>query len=159
MTAEPSPDAPDIHTTAGKLAELRRRNELALHPASPAALEKRHAAGKRTARERIERFMDEGSFVETDALTRHRARDFGLEKNRPTGDGVITGYGKVDGRMVADAVSPGTAEVTYEPDWDSAAPVVAKIARPGDLVITVGCGDVTKVAPQIVAALHRERGV
>jgi UDP-N-acetylmuramate--alanine ligase len=65
----------------------------------------------------------------------------------------------VDGRMVADAVSPGTAEVTYEPDWDSAAPVVAKIARPGDLVITVGCGDVTKVAPQIVAALHRERGV
>jgi UDP-N-acetylmuramate--alanine ligase len=65
----------------------------------------------------------------------------------------------VDGRLVADAVSPGTAEVTYEPDWDSAAPTVAKLAKPGDLVITVGCGDVTKVAPLIVEALHRERGV
>jgi UDP-N-acetylmuramate--alanine ligase len=65
----------------------------------------------------------------------------------------------IDGRMVAEAVAPGTAEVTYEPDWDSAAPVVARIARPGDLVITVGCGDVTKVAPLIVDALHHERGV
>ncbi|HET8970122.1 MAG TPA: UDP-N-acetylmuramate--L-alanine ligase [Candidatus Nanopelagicales bacterium] len=65
----------------------------------------------------------------------------------------------IDGRMVADAVSPGTAEVTYEPDWDSAAPVVARIARPGDLVITVGCGDVTKVAPLIVDALREaDRG-
>jgi UDP-N-acetylmuramate--alanine ligase len=65
----------------------------------------------------------------------------------------------IDGRMVAQAVSPGTAEVTYEPDWDAAAPTVAGIARPGDLVITVGCGDVTKVAPLIVAALHQVRGV
>ena len=63
----------------------------------------------------------------------------------------------IDGAMVATAVAPGTAAVTYEPDWDSAAPVVARIARPGDLVITVGCGDVTKVAPLIVDALHRER--
>jgi len=65
----------------------------------------------------------------------------------------------IDGAMVATAVAPGTAVVTYEPDWDSAASVVAGIARPGDLVITVGCGDVTKVAPLIVDALHRERGV
>jgi UDP-N-acetylmuramate--alanine ligase len=63
----------------------------------------------------------------------------------------------IDGAMVATAVTPGTAAVTYEPDWDAAAPVVAGIARPGDLVITVGCGDVTKVAPLIVDAL-RERG-
>jgi UDP-N-acetylmuramate--alanine ligase len=63
----------------------------------------------------------------------------------------------IDGAMVAAAVTPGTATVTYEPDWDSAAPVVARIARPGDLVITVGCGDVTKVAPLIVDALRRER--
>jgi propionyl-CoA carboxylase beta chain len=105
VTAEPAPaaeaGAPDIHTTAGKLAELRRRNDAALHAGSEAALEKRRAAGKRTARERIEAFLDEGSFTETDALARHRARDFGLEKNRPTGDGVITGYGTVDGRPVA----------------------------------------------------------
>jgi UDP-N-acetylmuramate--alanine ligase len=59
--------------------------------------------------------------------------------------------------MVADAVAVGTAEVTYEPVWDEAAPTVARIARPGDLVITVGCGDVTKVAPKIVAELERQR--
>jgi UDP-N-acetylmuramate--alanine ligase len=63
----------------------------------------------------------------------------------------------VDGRMVADAVAPETAEVTYQPVWDEAAPTVARIARPGDLVITVGCGDVTKVAPKIVAELELQR--
>jgi UDP-N-acetylmuramate--alanine ligase len=65
----------------------------------------------------------------------------------------------VDGAMVANAVAPGTANVTYEPVWDEAAPTVAKIARPGDLVITVGCGDVTKVAPKIVAEIQRLAGV
>ena len=101
MTAEPVPDtSPDVHTTAGKLAELRRRNEAALHPGTEAALDKRHAKGQRTARERIEAFLDEGSFTETDALARHRARDFGLEAKRPIGDGVITGFGTVDGRPV-----------------------------------------------------------
>jgi UDP-N-acetylmuramate--alanine ligase len=66
----------------------------------------------------------------------------------------------IDGAMVARAVRPGTAEVTYEPEWDEAAPTVAAIARPGDLVITVGCGDVTKVAPLIVGQLeHRAAGV
>jgi UDP-N-acetylmuramate--alanine ligase len=64
----------------------------------------------------------------------------------------------IDGSMVAAAVSPGTAEVTYQPDWDKAAPTVADIARPGDLVITVGCGDVTKVAPLIVEELRRRSG-
>jgi len=101
VTAEPVPDtSPDVHTTAGKLAELRRRNEAALHPGTEAALDKRHAKGQRTARERIEAFLDEGSFTETDALARHRARDFGLEAKRPIGDGVITGFGTVDGRPV-----------------------------------------------------------
>jgi len=66
----------------------------------------------------------------------------------------------IDGAMVARAVRPGTAEVTYQPVWDEAAPTVAAIARPGDLVITVGCGDVTKVAPLIVGQLeHRAAGV
>ena len=60
----------------------------------------------------------------------------------------------IDGRLVSDAVRPGTAHVSYEPEWDRAAPTVAEIARPGDLVITVGCGDVTKVAPRIVAELR-----
>jgi UDP-N-acetylmuramate--alanine ligase len=61
----------------------------------------------------------------------------------------------IDGAMVANAVRPGTAHVTYQPVWDEAAPTVARIARPGDLVITVGCGDVTKVAPKIVDEIQR----
>jgi UDP-N-acetylmuramate--alanine ligase len=61
----------------------------------------------------------------------------------------------IDGAMVANAITPGTAHVTYQPVWDEAAPTVARIARPGDLVITVGCGDVTKVAPKIVDEIQR----
>ena len=61
----------------------------------------------------------------------------------------------VTGALVADAVPAGTAHVTYEPDWDRTAPVVADLARPGDLVVTLGCGDVTKVAPLIVDELAR----
>jgi len=90
----------DIHTTAGKLADLDRRIDLAVHAASEKAVEKQHAKGKMTARERIEKLFDEGSFVELDELARHRSVAFGLEKNRPYGDGVITGFGTVDGRQV-----------------------------------------------------------
>ncbi|MCB2413534.1 acyl-CoA carboxylase subunit beta [Demequina sp. TTPB684] len=73
----------------------------AIETPEAAALEKQHARGKKTARERVELLLDEGSFVEFDALTRHRATAFGLDKNRPFGDGVVTGYGTVDGRQVA----------------------------------------------------------
>ena len=68
----------DIHTTAGKLADLRRRSEETLHPVGEAAVEKIHAKGKLTARERILALLDEGSFVELDALARHRSTNFGL---------------------------------------------------------------------------------
>jgi len=101
---EPATEAvsaePDLHTTAGKLAELRRREEAAIHAGSAKAVERAHAKGKMTARERIDALLDPGSFVETDALVRHRSTNFGLEANRPFGDGVITGYGTVDGREV-----------------------------------------------------------
>src|SRR4051794_7280732 len=90
----------DIHTTAGKLADARLRAEAAEHPGSAAAVEKRHAQGRKTARERITALLDEGSFVEMDALARHRSRNFGLAANRPYGDGVVTGHGTVDGRQV-----------------------------------------------------------
>jgi propionyl-CoA carboxylase beta chain len=90
----------DIHTTAGKLADLRRRNDGAVHAGSERAVEKQHATGKMTARERIEALLDEGSFVETDELARHRSMAFGLDKTRPYGDGVVTGYGTVDGRPI-----------------------------------------------------------
>ncbi|MCD4534096.1 acyl-CoA carboxylase subunit beta [Nocardioides sp. cx-169] len=90
----------DLHTTAGKLADLERRLDEAVHAGSAKAVEKQHAKGRWTARERIEHLFDEGSFVELDELARHRSVAFGLEKTRPYGDGVITGYGTIDGRQV-----------------------------------------------------------
>jgi propionyl-CoA carboxylase beta chain len=103
MTASDTiPDGlPDPHTTAGKLADLERRRHEAVHAGSAAAVEKQHAKGKLTARERIALLLDEGSFTEFDQLARHRAHDFGIQKNRPYGDGVVTGTGTVDGRPVA----------------------------------------------------------
>src|SRR3954447_2279784 len=91
----------DIHTTAGKIADLERRRYEAVHAGSARAVEKQHAKGKMTARERVDAFLDEGSFVEFDELAQHRAHGFGVEKNRPYGDGVVTGHGTVDGRPVA----------------------------------------------------------
>ncbi|RKN46925.1 acyl-CoA carboxylase subunit beta [Streptomyces hoynatensis] len=93
-------DADDIHTTAGKLADLARRTAEAAHAGSARAVEKQHAKGKLTARERIDLLLDEGSFTELDEFARHRATTFGIERNRPYGDGVVTGYGTVDGRPV-----------------------------------------------------------
>ena len=89
----------DIHTTAGKLEDLGRRLDAAVHAGSEKAIEKQHAKGRKTARERINLLFDEGSFVELDELARHRSTAFGLEKRRPYGDGVITGYGTIDGRQ------------------------------------------------------------
>jgi propionyl-CoA carboxylase beta chain len=99
--AEPAlAGSPDIHTTAGKLADLRLREEAALHAGSARAVEKRHAQGRKTARERIEALLDEGSFVELDQFARHRTRNFGMDEQRPYGDGVVTGHGTIDGRPV-----------------------------------------------------------
>ncbi|MPZ66680.1 MAG: methylmalonyl-CoA carboxyltransferase [Pseudonocardiaceae bacterium] len=96
----PPGDEPDIHSTAGKLADLYRRNDEAVHASSARAVEKQHAKGKQTARERIDMLMDPGSFIELDELARHRSTAFGQQRNRPYGDGVVTGYGSVDGRPV-----------------------------------------------------------
>jgi propionyl-CoA carboxylase beta chain len=92
--------APDLHTTAGKIADLDRRREEAVHAGPARAVERQHAKGKATARERIARLLDPGSFTEFDELARHRATDFGVAASRPYGDGVVTGYGTVDGRPV-----------------------------------------------------------
>ncbi|GAB3468300.1 acyl-CoA carboxylase subunit beta [Actinophytocola sediminis] len=97
---EPPAGEPDIHTTAGKLADLYRRSDEAVHAGSARAVDKQHARGKMTARERIDKLLDPESFVELDELARHRSTNFGLENNRPYGDGVVTGHGTVDGRPV-----------------------------------------------------------
>jgi propionyl-CoA carboxylase beta chain len=99
MSAEPA-DHVDSSTTAGKLAELERRREAAAHAGSKGAIQKQHDKGKMTARERILSLLDDGSFVELDELARHRSNQFGLQKKRPFGDGVVTGYGTIDGRPV-----------------------------------------------------------
>lgn len=87
-------------TTAEKLAEFRRRMDQAIHAGSERAVEKQHAKGKLTARERIDLLLDDGSFAETDRLAVHRATGFGLEDKQIPGDGVVTGFGTVDGRQV-----------------------------------------------------------
>ncbi|PHX60316.1 MAG: methylmalonyl-CoA carboxyltransferase, partial [Actinobacteria bacterium] len=91
--------APDPHTTSGKAEILRERRTEAIDRRG-AALENQHARGKMTAMERIDALLDEGSFQQLDGLAKHRSVGFGLENNRPYGDGVITGYGTVDGRPV-----------------------------------------------------------
>ncbi|GAA2087620.1 acyl-CoA carboxylase subunit beta [Aeromicrobium tamlense] len=96
----PLEEHPELHTTAGKLADYERRHHEATVEVAERAAEKQHARDRKSARERIEQLLDEGSFVELDALARHRATSFGLDKNRPLGDGVITGYGTIDGRQV-----------------------------------------------------------
>ncbi len=88
------------HTTAAKLADLAARFDEHVHAGSAKAVERQHARGKKTARERIDLLLDEGSFVEFDAFARHRSTNFGLQGNRPYGDGVVSGYGTVDGREI-----------------------------------------------------------
>ncbi len=83
-----------------KMEELRRREKLAEFGGGKQRIERQHQAGKLTARERINLLLDEGSFQETDKLVVHHCHDFGMEKKRIYGDGVVTGYGTIEGRTV-----------------------------------------------------------
>lgn len=90
----------DTSTTAGKIADLQDRLAKSRQPAGEDAVRAVHGAGRLTARERVEALLDDGSFVEIDALARHRSKAFDLEKERPLTDGVVTGHGTIDGRPV-----------------------------------------------------------
>jgi propionyl-CoA carboxylase beta chain len=92
---------PDLHTTAGKIEDLRNRLIEAVHAGSESAIDKQHAKGKMTARERVLKLVDDGSFIEFDEFARHRSVHFGMERNRPYGDGVIIGIATIDGRNIA----------------------------------------------------------
>lgn len=83
-----------------EMEKLRQVEEAARAGGGQKNIEEQHRLGKLIARERIEKLMDPGSFVEVNMLAQHQCTDFGMEKNRPWGDGVITGYGKVEGRVV-----------------------------------------------------------
>jgi acetyl-CoA carboxylase carboxyltransferase component len=87
-------------STADKIERLRSLREEALLGGGPQRIEQQHARGRLHARERLELLLDEGSFTELDAFVTHRASDFGLDDERYLGDGVVTGYGTVDGRRV-----------------------------------------------------------
>src|SRR6266403_859099 len=83
-----------------KLDQLRDREKQAEQGAGAARIDKQHNAGKMTARERVEFLLDDGTFEEFDKLVVHRSRDFGMDHQLYPGDGVITGYGLIDGRRV-----------------------------------------------------------
>jgi len=122
------------NTTAGKIEGLERLREAAAHPASDQAVERQRARGKLTARERIELLLDDGTFVELDRYRVHRSYNFGLEENRPLGDGVIVGYGEVSGRKVCVfsqdfTVFGGSLGEVY----------AQKICKVMDLAMNTGC--------------------
>src|SRR4051794_26333597 len=94
------PAAVPAHPIEERLEHLAALREEALHAGSEAAVARQHDRGKLTARERIDLLLDPGSFVELDMLARHRAHGFGIEDTRPLTDGVVTGWGTVDGRKV-----------------------------------------------------------
>jgi propionyl-CoA carboxylase beta chain len=83
-----------------KLAELKKRNQLAEDGGGAARRERQHKEGKMSARERIEFLLDDGTFEETDKLVTHRCNDFGMAEQKIYGDGFITGYGRIEGRLV-----------------------------------------------------------
>ena len=92
--------APTPVPLAERLEQLAKLKEEALHAGPDAAVQRQHDRGKMTARERLDILLDPGSFVELDMLARHRAHGFGIENNRPLTDGVVTGWGMIDGRKV-----------------------------------------------------------
>ncbi len=87
-------------STADKLVRLRSLREEALLGGGADRIEQQHARGRLSARERLELLLDEGTFTELDAFVTHRATDFGLDEQRFLGDGVVTGFGTIDGRRV-----------------------------------------------------------
>src|ERR1051325_1333418 len=87
-------------STEDRLHELRKRREEAKLGGGRARIEKQHQAGKLTARERIDLLLDPGTFEETDAFVTHNASAFAKDKNKALGDGVVTGFGRIDGLLV-----------------------------------------------------------
>ncbi len=117
-----------------KINELHERMARAREGGGVERVARQHEAGKLTARERLELLLDPGSFEETDALVKHRCTDFGMEKSRIPGDGVVTGFGRIDGRPVAVfaqdfTVFGGSLSETY----------AQKICKIMDMALKMGC--------------------
>jgi len=97
---EKSSQAAAASPAKGRLEELHRRSQEAEAGGGPERREREHKAGKLTARERIHLLLDEGTFEELDKFVRHHCTDFGMEEQRPAGDGFVTGFGRIEGRLV-----------------------------------------------------------
>jgi acetyl-CoA carboxylase carboxyltransferase component len=102
MARETEENAPEAigSSTADKIEHLQAMREQARQGGGERRIQAQHAKGKLTARERLDLLLDPGSFVEIDQFVTHRASDFGLADEKYFGDGVVTGYGRVDGRLV-----------------------------------------------------------
>lgn len=116
------------------IKQLKKKNALAELGGGKEKIEKQHEAGKLTARERIDILLDERTFVELDKFVVHRCHDFGMGKNKIYGDGVVTGYGKIDGRQVFVfsqdfTVFGGSLSETY----------AKKISKIQDMAVKTGC--------------------
>jgi len=116
-----------------KLEDLKKLQESAKAGGGPKRIAQQHQRGKLTARERIEKFLDPGTFVELDQLVTHRCTNFGMEKQRPEGDGVVTGWGTVDGRLVYVAAQDFTVI-----GGSLGAMHAAKIVKVQDLAMKMG---------------------
>ncbi|WP_027934062.1 acyl-CoA carboxylase subunit beta [Amycolatopsis thermoflava] len=127
-------DVPFAPTTAYRIADLAARQDEAVRIAEKRAIDRQHAKGKLTARERIDLLVDDGSFVELDQFARHRCTEFGMDGNRPYGDGVVTGHATVDGRQVClfsqdfSVFGGSMGEVFGE-----------KVLKVMDLAMSIGC--------------------
>ena len=95
-----TPKASEVQQANDLTDELRRLDAEAEAGGGPERREREHQAGKLTARERIHLLLDEGTFEELDKFVRHRCMDFGMQEQRPAGDGFVTGFGRIDGRLV-----------------------------------------------------------
>ncbi|HMM20450.1 MAG TPA: carboxyl transferase domain-containing protein [Selenomonadales bacterium] len=89
-----------MSTVSEKITDLKKRQEAVMLGGGPKRIEKQHASGKLTARERIEKLLDPGTFTELDQFVKHRCTYFGMEKQDNPGEGVVTGYGHIQGRLV-----------------------------------------------------------
>ena len=123
-----------LETFDEKLAQLTELKDGASHAGTDAAIAKQHGKGKLTARERIQKLLDPGSFQELDAFVRHRSTDFNMADNRPYGDAVVTGHGTIDGRRICvfsqdfTVFGGSLGEVMSE-----------KICKVMDLAVKIGC--------------------
>src|SRR5215210_3907548 len=123
-----------MDSTEAKRRRLEELREEALHAGSETAVERQRSRGKLLARERLEKLLDPGSFVEIDRFVRHRNPHFGMMERRPWGDAVVTGYGAIFGRRVFAfsqdfTVFGGTLSEAF----------AEKICKVMDLALKYGC--------------------